>query len=306
MEKVTVIITVLNEESTILELLKSLEKQSLLPTEVIVVDGGSKDKTIKIVNNFSSNSFLNIRLLQKKGNRSVGRNLAIAKSKTDLIAITDAGCVTNKNWLKELVETQKETKSQVVAGYYAGKANTRFEEAVIPYALVMPEKVNPDEFLPATRSMLLRKKVWEKLGGFDEELSDNEDYAFATKIRKNNIKIAFAEKAIVLWKPRNNLPSFFRMIYRFARGDVRADILRPKVALIFLRYFLLLLTTIFVLKFSDWKSVIQLWTPLFVIYSLWAIDKNLKYTPKSWFYLPLLQISSDIAVMFGSIAGLIR
>ncbi|PIY80907.1 MAG: hypothetical protein COY80_00640 [Candidatus Pacebacteria bacterium CG_4_10_14_0_8_um_filter_42_14] len=305
MAKVTVIITVLNEESTIPELLTGLEKQSLQPSEVIIVDGGSNDKTKTMINSLNSKSTLNIKLLHKKGNRSMGRNLAIARNKTDLIAITDAGCVPKKNWLQELVKIQVETKAPVVSGYYAGKATTRFEEAVIPYALVMPDKVDSNNFLPATRSMLLSKKVWEKIGGFDEKLSDNEDYAFARKIKRSDIKIAFAEKAIVFWKPRSNISSFFKMIFRFARGDIKAGILRPKVILIFVRYLLLLLATIFILKFSDLKSVIQLWTPLFVLYSLWAIDKNVKYTPKGWYFLPLLQITSDIAVMSGSIAGLI-
>jgi len=306
MAKITVVITALNEESSIFELLRGLEKQTLQPSEVIIVDGGSSDKTTSIVNSLNSKSTLNIKLHQKKGNRSVGRNLAIAKSKTDLIAITDAGCEPMKNWLEELVKIQAGTKAPVVAGYYAGKATTRFEEAVIPYALVMPDKVNPGNFLPATRSMLLKKKVWKKIGGFDRKLSDNEDYAFAMKIKRSGIKIAFAEKAIVLWKPRSNLLSFYKMIFRFARGDVRAGIVRPKVILIFTRYLLLLLATIVIFKFSDWKSVVQLWTPLFIIYSLWAINKNVRYTPKGWFYLPLLQVSSDVAVMIGSIAGLTR
>ena len=40
------------------------------------------------------------------------------------------------------------------------------------------------------------------------------------------------------------------------------------------------------------------------IYSIWAIAKNAKYTPSSWYWLPILQIVSDAAVMCGSINGI--
>lgn len=306
MAKVTIVITVLNEESSISELLRGLEKQTLQPREVIIVDGGSTDETVNLIKDFNKKSNINITLFIKKGNRSLGRNLAIKKAKTNLIAITDAGCVPNPNWLEELIKTQKETNSPVIAGYYAGEATTRFEEAVIPYALVMPDKVNPDNFLPATRSMLLQKKVWENLGGFDENLSENEDYDFAKRIKKNGINIAFAKNAVVIWQPRSNLKSFFKMILKFARGDIQARILRPKVILIFARYLLLLLATVVILKFSDWRSVLQLWTPVFVLYSICAIDKNVRYTPRGWYYLPVLQITSDVAVMIGSLLGITR
>ncbi|MGD9129299.1 MAG: glycosyltransferase [Candidatus Woesebacteria bacterium] len=309
---ISLIITVLNEEKTIKLLLDAIKKQNLLPSEIIIVDGGSTDRTLKIIQKFAQkNPKLKIKSFVKKGNRSVGRNFAIQEAKNQLIAITDAGCIPQRDWLEQLYKKwleanssdDKKQQTKVVAGYYQGQADTAFQEAVIPYVLVMPERVNEKNFLPATRSMLIEKSIWQQVNGFDKKLNYNEDYAFAKKLKKQGFRIVFAKKAVVDWLPRTNLKAFMKMIYLFARGDIEAGILRPKVILIFARYFLM----VFILVLLEWKisgqTALLVALTALIIYSAWAIVKNLKYTPKGWFYLPLLQISSDLAVILGSLRG---
>src|SRR5258708_9183985 len=98
MQYISIIITVLNEEKTILQLLGALAQQTLLAQEIIIADGGSQDKTCKLIENYAqAHAQLHIYLIHKKGNRSVGRNAAIMAAKNDWIAITDAGCVPHKN-----------------------------------------------------------------------------------------------------------------------------------------------------------------------------------------------------------------
>jgi glycosyltransferase involved in cell wall biosynthesis len=304
--KISVIVTVLNEEKTISFLLGSLLNQTLEPNEIIICDGDSTDDTAKLIKNYKTclPARQEIKLLIKKGNRSVCRNLAIKKAKNNWIAITDAGCIPDKNWLKNLAKKQLATNALIVAGYYKGLAKTNFEKAVIPYVLIMPNRINHDSFLPATRSMLINKKVWQNLRGFDEKLSLNEDYDFALKI-KNNYKIAFAKKAIVGWMPRKNLFDFTKMIFNFAKGDVQANIFRPKVILIFLRYFFGIILLSYSL-ISNNLFLILLLSSFLVLYILWSITKNYTHTKQGWFYLPILQIVSDLAVMTGSIMGLIK
>ncbi|KKT57567.1 MAG: Glycosyl transferase, family 2, partial [Candidatus Amesbacteria bacterium GW2011_GWA1_44_24] len=50
---VSVVITVFNEQSTLDKLINSLKNQSLSPYEVIMVDGGSTDKTFDILKSWS-------------------------------------------------------------------------------------------------------------------------------------------------------------------------------------------------------------------------------------------------------------
>ena len=310
MQNISLIVTVLNESETILELLDSIALQEMKVAETIIIDGGSQDDTVKKITHFANkNPQLNITCKVKKGNRSVGRNYAVRLAKHELIAITDAGCVLDKNWLKELAakyktENRQHKKTPVIAGYYASaesestvKKLTDFQMAVVPYVLVMPDKVNPENFLPATRSMLIEKKVFQNIGGFDESLFDNEDYAFAKKLQSKKFRIGFSKEAIVYWMPRKTLKEFYYMIFRFARGDVFAGIVRPKVVLIFLRYVLFL----FLFALSG-----KLFLSILCFYIVWAIQKNKKYVAEGWKYLPLLQITSDIAVMHGSCLGVLQ
>lgn len=303
-KKVSIICTIFNEEDSIKVLLKSLTSQTIVPLEIIFCDGGSTDNTCTYITDYiEKNKDKNIILLIKNGNRSVGRNTAITASTAPLIAITDAGCIPEKNWLEELLKKHDESNCPVIAGYYKGIASSPFEEAVIPYALVMPDKVNPTTFLPATRSMLIEKKVWEKVSGFNESLSHNEDYAFAQSIRKSGFNIEFSKDAVVKWMPRKNIQEFWIMIERFAMGDIEAGLIRPKVLFIFLRYIILFLMIGFLLFFSSFQQALAVVFILFILYSGWAIQKNKKYVKHGWYWLPLLQYVSDFAVMKGSLRG---
>lgn len=305
--KISVICTTLNEQDTVSFLLEGLALQSYLPSEILFCDANSSDLTQKIITDFSDNNkHLNIKLLIKAGNRSVGRNLAIKASMNDLIAITDAGCVPEKKWLAELVHTFDQSKASVVAGYYKGLPKSPFEEAVVPYALVMPDRVNEADFLPATRSMMLKKEVWKQLGGFNEQLALNEDYPFAKKIQSLGIPTAFARRAVVGWIPRKNLREFERMISKFAQGDIEAGIIRPKVIFIFIRYLMLIVFLIVMMLVGSSNKVLPFLLTVFVLYSGWSIQKNIRYVKKGWYWLPVLQYVADYAVMKGSIKSVLN
>lgn len=302
--KISFICTVLNEEETIGELLSSVDKQTRKPDEIIIVDGGSTDATASKISNFQFPVSNKVKLIKKPGNRSVGRNEAIRNAKGDIIVISDAGCVLDKNWVKNITEPFKNQNIDVVAGYYKGVSKNTFEKCVIPYFLVMPDKVNPNTFLPATRSMAIKKKVFEKVGYFNENLSLNEDYEFAKRLKKNNVHIVFQKDAIVYWQPPSSLSSFFKTIYRFARGDIQAKILRPKVIVLLSRY--ILLFQLLVMFFATGELIILAFLFIMLMwYALFAIKKNFKYSKSfsSLFIFPLLQFVSDFAVIGGTIRG---
>ncbi len=309
--KVSVIVTLLDESKTIDELLQSLITQSVLPQSIIITDGGSTDGTWeKLLQWKQKNLPVELRIAQVKGNRSVGRNRAVELAETELIASTDAGCVPEKDWLAELVRAQKRSGSLVVAGYYRGLPLNDFQIAQVPYVLTMPNSIDYSRFLPATRSMLFNRQWFIDIGGFDENLSDNEDYALARKILDYQLKtgkkiLSFTKKAVVGWRPRTTLSQFAWMIFRFARGDARAHLWRPKVGLIFFRYFLLL-SLVFTQIYFQSVSLFIIIILVAGAYLLWSVAKNYRYAPSAWYWLPVLQITSDIAVMFGTIAGLIQ
>src|SRR3989344_8122848 len=103
--KLSLIVTVLNEEKYIGKLIDSIAIQSKIPDEIVIADGGSTDNTLSVISNLKSqisNKGIKIKVIVKKGNRSVGRNEAIRISKGNIILSTDAGCTLDKNWVKNI------------------------------------------------------------------------------------------------------------------------------------------------------------------------------------------------------------
>jgi glycosyltransferase involved in cell wall biosynthesis len=311
-QNLTFIATVFNEESTIEVLLNSLLVQTTLPGHVIITDGGSTDNTVVLMNDFIKKNAQYIekknshwQILVKPGNRSVGRNEAIKKSTTDTILVSDSGCELEKHWVENIIKPFQDPRIDVVAGYYdVKKTSTIFEKCLALYVLVQPDKVNPETFLPATRSCAMRKKVWQRLGGYPEQFSHNEDYVFAKKMKQQNMQIFFAENAIVHWIPKHTVRQAFTMFYRFAFGDAEAGIYRPKVAFQFIRYLIFILLLLLGIILNS-IFLLTLCTMIFVLYIAWAAFKNYKYVNNlsALYILPFIQIIADVAVISGTFLG---
>jgi len=301
--KTSFVATILNEESSVDVFVKSILSQSKKIGEIIIVDGSSTDKTLEKLNRYKNR----IRIFKKNGNRSVGRNYGITKAKGDIILVSDAGCILDSKWAENIIKPFKDKNVDVVAGYYKGKANSIFQKCLIPYVLVMPDKINPQNFLPASRSMAFKKSIWEKIGGFPEEFSHNEDYVFSKKLKNFGVKKVFNKDAIVYWLPRENLKETFRMFYRFAFGDAESGIFRPKVILLFARY--LVGSYLLLLSFVSRSSLLfHLVVFSFLLYIMWTNWKNYRYVRKykALFFLPILQATSDLAVLAGTTFGFLK
>jgi glycosyltransferase involved in cell wall biosynthesis len=307
--KTSFIVTVFNEEENVEKLLESLLAQTKMPDEVVVVDGGSFDETVRKIE-MCKHKFVKrdvkFRVITKRGNRSEGRNEAIKNSTGDIILCSDAGCVLSKNWV-ESISQPFEDGVDVVSGYYKGLSKTLFQKCLAPYVLIMPDRLDPKNFLPATRSVAFTRSIWDKIGRFDEKLSNNEDYAFSRKLKKSGARMVFKKSAVVYWIPRKNFSEAFVMFFKFAKGDAESLSFRPKVLLIFLRYLLGILLLIYAIIMEEW-SLIVLALGIVILYMIWAITKNYKYIgeAKAFLVLPLLQLVSDIAVILGTVSGLFK
>lgn len=310
--KIAFIATVYNEEKSIKEFLHSLFIQSRLPDEIVLVDGGSSDATgIIIEEEFSEfkkyNKKTRVKLFTKKGNRSVGRNFAIENTESKIIACSDAGCILDKNWLQHITSPFSNSSVDVVAGYYKGRYESMFQKCLIPYVLIMPDRIHPGSFLPATRSMAFKKSVWATLGRFPEKFSHNEDYVFARRIKEKKYTISFAKDAVVSWIPPKAVKQAFTMFYRFAYGDAEAGIFRPKVIFLLIRYTLVMILLQFSIQHHSLFILATLFG-LFILYGIWAVKKNYRYIGniKGVIFLPYIQFLADIAVILGTILGIIK
>lgn len=302
---ITLISTVFNEEQSIVQFLKSIASQTLKPEEIIITDAKSSDKTRKLILDFkNSHPELNINVFIKKSNRSTGRNYAIKKSNGKIIAVSDAGCILEKNWLQKIVSKFQNKEIDVVSGFYKPIAKSDFQKCLSTYTCVMPDKLN-DNFLPSSRSIAFRKEAWQAVKGYPEELNTCEDLVFAKSLKDRGCKFILEKKAIVKWPQKENAFQAFNQFFSYAVGDGRALYFRLGTPLLYIRY--LLLAFLLAAPISIYIKTIIL-IILGGFYFLWIVKKNYKYVKKrsALIYLPILQLLSDIAVLTGTTFGIFQ
>jgi glycosyltransferase involved in cell wall biosynthesis len=229
--------TVRNEASSITRLLDSILAQTLQPDEIVIADGGSTDGTQEAVTAYMGR--LPIRLLAVPGaNISEGRNAAIRNASHDIIAATDAGVRLKPGWLEALVGPllDEGARVDVMSGFFLPDPHTPFETALGATVLPAVEDIDPDKFLPSSRSVAFRKAAWEAAGGYPEWLDYSEDLVFDMRLKEIGCRFVFAPDARVHFRPRSSLRSFFLQYYRYARGDGKADLWRKRHAIRYASY----------------------------------------------------------------------
>lgn len=230
------ICTVLNEGEAIRRLLDSLAGQTRPADEVVVVDGGSRDRTVAIIEEYQGRLPLKI-LVRPGANISAGRNHAIAAAAGEVIAATDAGVWLEARWLERLVAPFTDDAGvNLVAGFFVADPATPFELAMGATVLPALADVNPATFLPSSRSVAFRKTAWAAAGGYPEWLDYCEDLIFDFNLRDRCGPFAWAPEAVAHFRPRSTLKAYFRQYYRYARGDGKADLWRKRHAVRYLTY----------------------------------------------------------------------
>mgnify|MGYP002859334295 FL=1 len=252
---ISVISTVLNEGDHLRRLLDSLVAQTCPPDEVVIVDGGSRDHTVAVLKEYEDRVPLRV-LVEPGANISAGRNRAIAAAQGDIIAATDAGVVLDREWLKRITQPLIDDPAvEVVAGFFAMDARTVFEAAMGATAFPLVDEVDPETFLPSSRSVAFRKSAWATVGGYPEWLDYCEDLVFDLRLKQTAAPLTFAPEALAYYRPHGDLNSFYKTYQRYARGDGKADLFRKRHAARYLTY-LVAIPLIFLL---GWRVQRVLW-----------------------------------------------
>lgn len=111
--KVSVVIATYNGALYINNQLQSILEQSQLPDEIVISDDCSTDDTIKIINSFTKNNKLNIKLFKNYQRQGFTQNFsnAIMKADGDLIFLSDQDDFWFKNKIETMVKLAKKNPS---------------------------------------------------------------------------------------------------------------------------------------------------------------------------------------------------
>ncbi len=311
--KSSVICTVLNEGTSIQKLLESLAQQIRLPDEIIFVDGGSTDDTVVILEQFADKTGLPLKVIVAQSvNISRGRNIAIEAANGPIIASTDAGVRLDKHWLEELLKPfQTESPPAVVSGFFVPDPHSAFETAMGATVLPLVSDINPDTFLPSSRSIAFLKPSWEAAGRYPEWLDFCEDLIFDFRLRDETGLFSFAPDAVVYFRPRGTLQAFYKQYYQYARGDGKADLWRNRHTIRYFIYLVILpLLIVFGMIISPWWWVLGIilgaagmfYTPYKRLLYLWDSLSSFEKL-QAIFWVPVIRITGDVAKMIGYPVG---
>lgn len=102
--KVSIIIPTYNEENEIIACLDSLRVQTYSDFEIIVVDDGSTDKTVKILSELRFKNYELRIFKQKHLGAGAARNLGAGHAKGEILVFVDADMTFDVDFIKKLVE----------------------------------------------------------------------------------------------------------------------------------------------------------------------------------------------------------
>lgn len=232
---ISVVVTVLNDEHAIRDLLPVLGAQLGPSDQLIVVDGGSRDQSADLVAE-AARTDLRITLIVSPGaGISRGRNVGAAAAKHSLIACTDAGCEPQAGWLDAFrAAAGARPDAGLLTGTYQVRADTPVQRAVraCGYPQV-DELAHPgllargygrllgrsfDATMPTGRSMAFTKNAWRAAGGFPEHLATGEDVTFGRAVARSYPAVLVRD-ACVVWEQRATLSGTLQMYYRYGRGS---------------------------------------------------------------------------------------
>lgn len=216
---VSLIATTYNEKSSLSAWFESITAQTRLPDEVVIVDGGSKDGTLELLQKYSEISEIPVRVISEPGsNIARGRNVAIEQAGFEVIAATDFGCRPHPDWLEKIVlPFEDDTRTEVVGGWFHslenGQPSPRLGWADI-------DMVDPQSLLPSSRSIAFTKQAWRKVRGYPEWLTlTGEDTYYAMELKRCCPRWAFVPDALVDWPSPSNPMEYWRKIYSWSIGD---------------------------------------------------------------------------------------
>ena len=205
--KISVVIPTYNYANFIAEAVESVLTQTFPIFEIIVVDDGSSDNTEEVIKQFGDK----VRYIkQKNGGVCAARNTGVKNASGDFIAFLDA----DDAWLAEKIEKQiaKFGEDSQIGLVHCEmrefdtetgetvRLHIEGEEGWVADELLLFEK---PVVIGCGGSIMVSRKAFEAVGGFDTNLTVGEDWDFCYRIAKN-FKVGFVREILVDYRNHGN------------------------------------------------------------------------------------------------------
>ena len=315
---ISIVVPALNAEDYLPSLLESIEAQTLLPQEIVVIDSSPSSRTANIIEKHKGS----IPIVFKRVDFAYpghARNLGVKLAKSEWVAFIDCRTIPGCDWLKTGAEAAKQSGAEYIEALCLSSADTSFKK-ILQAATYGCE---PARTLPG--SMIL-KRVFEQSGGFIPNVRAGEDLEWIHRCKTLGVKINRLKSPTLTY---NGFPESLSqaMIKWFNYAIANADIEIKKNQ----KSLYLLISILFVFfSIYNWNHLTWKWnhsniyyipniTKIFVVslFSLYivyrGIFRSLKVKVKLSFLFPLrwlevgfVGLCLDLAKAPGLVWGAIR
>jgi len=224
--RVSVVIPTLNEERDLPQLLESLKKQTFRDFEIIVADAGSKDRTRLIAEEYGAR-------VVDGGMPGVGRNRGAAVAQGEYLFFFDADVILPEDFLAKAVHEMDEHYVDLATCVFYPQSNLRLDKILFAFAnlaVKMNANANPRA---AGFCIFITKRLFDRIGGFDESLRLAEDHDLVERAAKFRPLYILKSTSLQVSVRRLEKEGRFSLIQKYfqvelhllTKGKVREDII---------------------------------------------------------------------------------
>jgi len=217
--QLSIIIPAYNAAKTIERCIESLKKQSISNDnyEIIMVDDGSKDKTVEIAKLMKVDQVISV------AHHSLGRarNLGIKNANGKYIAFIDSDCKAKNNWVEVILRELEQNK--VIAGSLLnGNTNLiSWSEYLLEFSDYSENRKRNFTKFAAGANQAYHKNILLKISGHIEDMSLSEDVYFGHLILSAGIKICFIPELQVYHYGRINFREYLANMERVGKRNYK-------------------------------------------------------------------------------------
>ena len=192
--RVSIIIPACNAAGTIGECVEACLRQTYPVTEIIVVDDGSADGTLRIAEAFPIHC-----VRQENRGPAAARNRGAREARGDLLAFTDADCVPRPDWIDRLVARFDSGVAAVGGTYGIANPERLLAKMVHEEIAVRHSRFGDEVDFVGSFNVAYRRAAFDAVGGFDERFprASAEDNDLAYRLADAGGTLRFARDAVV-------------------------------------------------------------------------------------------------------------
>jgi cellulose synthase/poly-beta-1,6-N-acetylglucosamine synthase-like glycosyltransferase len=217
--RVSVVVCAYNAERTINQCLASLAALNYPDYEVIVVNDGSRDRTLEIAGGYG---FCRI-ISQPNEGLSVARNVGAEAASGEIVAYTDSDCVADPDWLSYLVAKMEASNLAACGGPNFPPPEDALVPAVVAVAPGGPTHVLiSDEVAEhiAGCNMAFAREALLRLGGFDPIYrAAGDDVDICWRFQDAGYVIGFSPAAVVWHFRRNTVSAYLNQQRGYGKAE---------------------------------------------------------------------------------------